>query len=77
MIQTVKNLTNMEIVLNAAKTITTMMKKKNVSELALHVPLGVNKLEDVKPVSQDTENQRTVFAAKFQLVTATQSELST
>lgn len=67
----------MEIVLNAAKTITTMMKENNVSKLVLHVPLGVNKLEDVKPVSQDMENQRTVFAAKLQLVTTTQSALST
>lgn len=67
----------MEIVSNAVKAITTMTKENNVSKLVLHVPLGMNKLEDVKPVFQDMENQRTVFAAKFQLVTAILSALST
>ena len=53
-----------------------MTKENNVSKLVLHVPLGMNKLEDVKPVSQDMENPRTVFAAKFQSGTATVSVLS-
>lgn len=54
-----------------------MTKENHVSKLVLHVPLGMNKLEDVKPVSQDMENLRTVFVAKFQSVTATVSVLST
>jgi len=76
-IQTVKSSIQKEIVLNAVKTITTMMKENNVSKLVLHVPLGMNKLDNVKPVSQDMENLRRVFAAKFQSGTATLSVLST